>query len=169
MKCINDKSELELQTKENVYGHWCNECHGIFLNPREVDVFKYNFESDCLEKAFEDSDSIKTKFVCCHCESLMYKSSLDFSDVIICKSCKSAFLNKDQLSDIKDKQIKTSNIDAGLMGCLPPSLVAIFALFKYFTLDSDSKDKKAYGWIFLFCVILSALFWFDISSYQCGS
>ncbi len=163
MKCPNDQSNLVKKTQENVYAHYCQKCHGVFLNPSAVTAFKYNFETDCLDKVFDNEEMHESERKCAQCNQSLCKVDMDSMTIEICKNCKSAFFKVGQLTKIKNKYIVMSDTEGALLGCLPPSLVAIFSLFKYFSSESNPKARKFYGWFFVLAVFFSFFFWYELS------
>ena len=164
MKCPKDSTDLILKSQENIFGYCCPQCNGVFIDSKGVSAFKYNFETDLLEKAFDNQKSQISNYSCPKCKENMEFVDSDNITVLICKKCRSASFEKGQLTKIKEKYTENEDMGSGFLYFLPPSLFAIFALFKYFSLDDDAKSKNIWGVLFLIMVFFSILFWFDVSS-----
>ena len=159
MKCPKDNVDLILKSQENVFGYCCPQCNGVFLKSKSVKAFKYNFETDLLEKAFDNTKSKVSNYSCCNCSHALELVDVGDMNVLICKKCTSAFFEKGQLRKIKNKYAEDEVLTFGLVNFLPPSLLAIYSLIKYFSLDDDAKNKNIWGWMFLIGIFFSVLFW----------
>ena len=168
MKCPNDQSELIFRTQDSVYAFCCSKCKGVFLQAKDTAAFKHNFQSDYLDRCFQSDSCVSIQKPCANCHQLMWQVTLDKTSVTICKNCKSAFFEAGQLHQFQLNNQDPTDSSSYLLGCLPASFVAIYALFKYFSLDEDSKNKKYYGWLFVIAVFFMILFWSSFSNSSIG-
>lgn len=137
MKCPKDKTTLQKLEREGIYADCCNLCKGTYLSMSGVKSFKFNFESDVLEKALNYS-GFNSNIDCPECHKTMSITKIDKIEVTICKSCYSAWFDKNKLSHLIEfvkPSKKQSKFEYYLEGFiwLPILLGLIYGLFELFS------------------------------------
>lgn len=163
MKFPNDKTMLVLKSQENTFGYCCPKCQGVFLKAKGVDAFKYNFQTDVLEKSFENPQLKISNCSCANCSELMVSADIDDTTILICKKCRCAFFEKGKLTQLNDKYIGVSNQEFLSHQFLPWPLMAVYSIYKYFTQREDSNSKSYYGLILIFSIVFFIL-WLVLES-----
>ncbi len=91
MKCPVDNTELKLKTQEKAFGYCCSHCDGVLIDSKGVKEFKHNFNTNILEKSFNNIKVKSSEYYCPSCSENMEYSDIGDMEVLICKKCTSAF------------------------------------------------------------------------------
>ncbi len=163
MKCPNDKSNLVLRTQEGVFANCCEKCSGIFLKHKDVQAFRFNFGTYCLEKAFNSRQSQNTDQQCSLCKKNMKSVKMDQMQISICHNCNSAFFELGQIAQIKELNTNEEHDDS-LVIFLPPSLLVFYSFIRFFLAKPKSKERFFYVWMFSIGLFFVIVFWHSIAS-----
>ncbi len=103
MQCPHDHSALEYRQKENVVGHVCKACQGIFLTAKGVKWFKLNYETDVLAAIPKDCLVVKSAICCPNCNSTMSLVNVDGIEIDVCKHCTGIWFDLDEVAKIIER------------------------------------------------------------------
>lgn len=120
MKCPIDQSTLAMKESERVVARTCGLCRGLFLDGKGVAAFKYNHETDILQKLDQFPSNGQSSIDCPCCHSNMNCLSINTVDIDYCQTCQCIWFDKNELTKIiseyscnhfvEDKLIDTSLI-----------------------------------------------------------
>ncbi len=100
MQCPHDHSDLDFRQKEEVVGHVCKGCSGIFLTAIGVDRFKVIHQTDVLQLIDRQQLSPSSKINCPNCSTKMSLVLIDDIEIDVCTHCTGIWFDKAEVAKI---------------------------------------------------------------------
>lgn len=98
MRCPRDYSLLKYVIKQQGAGYSCQECDGIFYENKHVESFKYNFQTDILEKIFQAGDKlIQSELICPRCSIAMFIAKFKDFEIDFCNNCHGIWFDRNEV------------------------------------------------------------------------
>ena len=117
MKCPKHDVDLIPTHAEETFGWHCARCSGLFLTQREIQAFKYNYQTDILEYLRLITLQKISNHSCPACAQKMQVKKLGEVTLDVCDHCQGVWFDRNEVSRIID-ECGERDIPTNVMGFL---------------------------------------------------
>ncbi|WP_395376629.1 zf-TFIIB domain-containing protein [Marinicella sp. W31] len=115
MKCPSHSVDLVPSHAEEAFGWYCSKCSGLFLTQKEIQAFKYNYQTDILEYLSLVTPQKISNRCCPSCSKSMEMKMLAEVMLDVCAHCQGVWFDRNEVSkiidDSGDREIPTNMAD----------------------------------------------------------
>jgi Zn-finger nucleic acid-binding protein len=103
MRCPRDNIQLNRKISERVFGDCCQQCEGIFLSGKGIQLFEQDIIKQLRDHSDEKQPASETNLNCPNCNTSMNVTHVDEIEIDICSSCLGVWFDKSEARAIIKK------------------------------------------------------------------